>query len=120
MSWSANDFAAACAAASLLGATSVACIESDTSITRTTVARLRGTFASACGPASATVSSATAMSSAAAGRWRYQPGRFGAIRSSSSRLVNSHGVAAAAAQQQDVGHRQAATTTSSPASHRGR
>ena len=89
VSWSANDLAAACAAASLLGATSVACIDSETSITRTTVARLRGTRASACGPANATVSRASATSSAAAGMCRYQPGRFGAILSSSSRLVNA-------------------------------
>jgi hypothetical protein len=66
----------------------VACIERDTSITSTTVARLRGTRASAIGPASAMVSTASAPISAAAGTCRGQPGRFGATRSSSSRLVN--------------------------------
>ena len=47
VSWSANDLAAACAAASRFGATSVACIDSDTSMASMTVARLRGTRASA-------------------------------------------------------------------------
>jgi hypothetical protein len=88
VSWSANAFAATCAAASRFGSTSVACIDSDTSTTSTTVARFRGTRASAIGPASATVSTASAAISAAAGTCRYQPGRFGATRSSSSRLVN--------------------------------
>ena len=89
VSWSANALAAVCAAASLLGSTSVDCIDSDTSITSRTVARLRGTFASACGPASAIVSTASDRTSAAAGTCRYQPGRLGATVSSSSRLVNS-------------------------------
>jgi hypothetical protein len=88
VSWSANCLAAACAAASRVGATSVAFIDSDTSITSITVARLRGTFAMACGPASATVSTASAAISAIAGRCRHRPGRFGATDSSSSRLVN--------------------------------
>ena len=88
VSWSANDFAAACAAASRVGATSVAFIDSDTSITSITVARLRGTFAIACGAASATVSTASAMISATAGTCRTQPGLRGATVSSSSRFVN--------------------------------
>jgi len=89
VSWSANDFAAACAAASRVGSTSVACMDSETSITSTTVARLRGTRASAVGPARATVSSINAVISAIAGRCRSRPGRRGAMRSSSSRLVNA-------------------------------
>ena len=89
VSWSANWVAAAWAAASRLGSTSVACMDSDTSMTSTTVARLRGTLASAIGPARATVSTANAAISAAAGRCRYQPGRFGAIFSSRSRWVNA-------------------------------
>ena len=89
VSWSANWVAAAWAAANRFGCTSVACMDSDTSMTSTTVARLRGTLASAIGPASATVSTASAAIIAAAGRCRYQPGRRGATRSSSSRLVNA-------------------------------
>jgi len=50
---------------------------------------LGGTRASACGPANATVSRPSATSIAAAGMCRYQPGRLGAILSSSSRLVNA-------------------------------
>ena len=103
VSWSANDFAAACAAASRLGSTSVACIDSDTSITSTTVARLRGTRASACGPGQRDREQRPARGSARPpGRAGTSPGRFGAIRSSSSRLVNAHRVAAAPAQQQHV------------------
>ena len=89
VSWSANDFAAACAAARRVGSTSVACIDSDTSITSTTVARLRGTRASAVGPANATVSRVSARINARAGRCRSRPGRSGATRSSSSRFVNA-------------------------------
>ncbi len=88
VSWSANDFAAACAAASRVGETSLAFIDSDTSITSMTVARLRGTFAIACGPASATVSTASAAIIAIAGTWRSRPGRFGATVSSNARFVN--------------------------------
>jgi hypothetical protein len=50
---------------------------------------LRGTRASAIGPANAIVNTATAVINAAAGRCRYQPGRFGATVSSNSRLVNT-------------------------------
>lgn len=64
---SANDFAASCAAANRVGSTSVACIDSDTSITRITVARFRGTFLSAVGPARATVKNTNAMTIRIAG-----------------------------------------------------
>ena len=63
-------------------------MDSDTSITMITVARLRATLASAVGPASATVSSTSAVRSSATGTCRVQPGRFGATFSSSARLVN--------------------------------
>ena len=57
VSWSANCLAASCAAASRLGATSVARIDCDTSITSITTARLRGIRTSLVGPAIATVNS---------------------------------------------------------------
>ncbi len=56
---SANVFAPAWAAARREGGTSVARIDSDTSIARITVARLRGTRVCANGPAMATVSSSS-------------------------------------------------------------
>ena len=55
---STNRVAAFCAAANRLGATSVACMDSDTSIASITVARSRGCRACAVGPAIATVSNA--------------------------------------------------------------
>ncbi len=85
---SANDLAATCAASRRDGFTSVAFIDSDTSTTSITVARLRGTRCSDVGPASATVSNASAARRNAAGTWRDQRSRLGATFSSSSRFVN--------------------------------
>ena len=86
-SWSAKAEAAVWATCRREGSTSVARIESDTSIVSITVARLRGTCAMPCGPASAIVMSTSATSSSAIGTCRHQPGPLGATRSSSARLV---------------------------------
>jgi hypothetical protein len=86
-SWSANAEAAVWATWSREGSTSVARIESDTSIVSITVARLRGTCATPWGPASAIVMSTSAASTRAMGTWRHRPGPRGATRSSSARLV---------------------------------
>jgi hypothetical protein len=83
----AKSFAATWAARRRVGRTSVASIDSDTSITSITVARLRGTRWVSVGPAIAVVSSISAMISTTGGRCRIQPCRFGATRSSSSRFV---------------------------------
>ena len=72
-----KSFAASCAARSRVGRTSVASIDSDTSITSITVARLRGTRCSAVGPAIAVVSSISAITSTIAGTCRTQPCRLG-------------------------------------------
>ena len=63
-------------------------MDSDTSIASMTTARLRGTFTSWVGPATATVSSATPISSSAAGMCRVARGRFGATLSSRSNEAN--------------------------------
>ena len=84
---SANFLAADWAARMREGATSVAFIDRDTSITRMTVALLRGTCRSACGPASATISRISDTSSRAIGTCRQRLRCGGATRSSSSRLA---------------------------------
>ena len=79
---------AACLAASIrLGATSVACIELETSTATITVARSRGTCTSAVGFAKPTTSRPSMARNAAAGACRRQPGRRGATLSSRARLV---------------------------------
>ncbi len=83
VNWVAADWAAS----SRVGVTSVASMDSDTSITSITVARLRGTRSSAVGPASDTVSRISDTSSTAAGTCFHQPWRRGATFSSSDRLV---------------------------------
>ncbi len=88
VSLSANSFAATFAASSRLGSTSVAFIDSDTSIVSITVARLRGIRCSAVGPVSATVSRISATPSSAGGTCFHQPCRREATRSSTSRLLN--------------------------------
>ena len=85
---STNWVAASCAAASRLGATSVASMDSETSMASITVARFRGSLVSAVGPASATVSSTRPTRINAIGTCRQRPGRRGATFSSSSRLAN--------------------------------
>jgi hypothetical protein len=84
---STNEDAAVCAAAMRVGETSVACIESDTSMATMIVARSRGTRVTRVGLATATTRLARASRSAAAGTCRRQPGRAGATLSSSARLV---------------------------------
>ena len=72
---SANYFAASCAASSRVGWTSVASIDSDTSMTSITVARLRGTRLFSVGPASAIGQQNTSpTSSSAIGMCRQQLG----------------------------------------------
>ena len=87
VSSSANCLAASCAAASRLGATSVARIDCDTSITSITTARLRGIRTSLVGPAIAMVNSTSDKTSRIAGRCRHREGRLGATLSSSSMLA---------------------------------
>src|SRR5439155_25576447 len=83
-----NSFAASLAASIRLGETSVACMDSETSIAITTVARSRGTFTDVVGLAIPTVSVASASSSTANARCRRQPGRRGTRLPSSAVLVN--------------------------------
>ena len=52
-----------------------------------TVACSRGTFTARVGRAKPTTSRPSAATSAAAGRWRRQPGRFGATDASNATLV---------------------------------
>ena len=65
-----NAMAAALAASSRFGATSVACIDSEASMTSTIVARSRGTFTSVVGWAKAVVSVTRLSSDSATARWR--------------------------------------------------
>lgn len=88
VSSSANCLAASWAAAIRLGATSVARIDCDTSITSITTARLRGIRTSFVGPAIAMVNSTSEATSRIAGRCRHVDGRLGATLSSSSMLAN--------------------------------
>jgi hypothetical protein len=86
--FSTNDLAAACAALIRDGWMSVASIDGETSITSITVARLRGTLASAIGPASAAVSAMKATRKRIGGTIRHRLGRFGATLSSTAMLAN--------------------------------
>ena len=88
VNWSANCFAASCAAARRLGSTSVARIDCETSMVSITTARLRGIRTSFCGPAMATVSSTSEATNSIAGRWRQRLGRCGATFSRSSIFAN--------------------------------
>ena len=92
-----------CAAANRLGATSVACIEAETSMASITVACSRGTFTARVGRAKPTTSRLSAARSAAAGRWRRQPGRFGATDASSATLVKRTVYRAAGGLRHEVG-----------------
>ena len=67
VSSSANFFAASCAAFIRVGATSVAFIDVDTSITSMTTARLRGILRSSDGPAIAMVKNTSASATSTAG-----------------------------------------------------
>ena len=79
---------AACwAAASLLGVTSLATMEPETSRVRMTVARWRGVRRARAGWAKPTTSRPRAPRRAAAGMWRCQPERRGATEASMSTLV---------------------------------
>jgi hypothetical protein len=82
-----NSRAAAFAAVSRSGSTSVASIDRDTSTATSTVARSRGTWTSSVGRAKPRVSSASMPRNSPAGTCRRHCGRFGATRSSSFRLV---------------------------------
>lgn len=78
----------ACRAASIrLGATSVAAIDSETSMTSMTTARLRGPRTSWVGPAMAVVSRASAATSRAAGRCRHRRGLRPAATCSNSAVL---------------------------------
>ena len=87
-SWSRNDEAADFAASRRVGATSVAVIEAELSIVRTTVASSRGTATTAWGLAIATISAARAASANTAGMWRRRPGEASTMFASRSRFVN--------------------------------
>ena len=82
---STNVAAAARAASSRFGATSVASIERETSIATMTVARSWGTRMSISGRAVATARVTRARTKAAAGACRRHPGRSGATESSIGR-----------------------------------
>jgi hypothetical protein len=71
-----------------VGATSVASIDSDTSMAMTMVACSRGTRTGRDGLAKAMAKMVRAMRKATAGTWRRQAGRRGAMRSRRARLVN--------------------------------
>ena len=97
---SANSSAAAARPRCRSGSTSVACIDSDTSIASITVARSRGTRTPAVGLATPSDSTVSATSSSAKVRCRRQPGRRGATLASSSTLLNRATYACAAQLQQ--------------------
>lgn len=88
VNWSANCLPASLAAASRLGGTSVEAIDSDTSITSITTARLSGMRTSDVGPAIAVVSSTSEVASRMVGTCRHRLGWGGATRSSTSMLAN--------------------------------
>ena len=73
--FSVSVLAAATAALSRSGWTSVAFIEPEMSVTITTLAARCGAATVRCGRASATISAVSASSSSSGGRWRRQPGR---------------------------------------------
>jgi hypothetical protein len=85
---SAKRLPAALAAANRFGATSTAAIDSDTSITSITTARVRGTRTSAVGAAIATTSSTRARAVSTAGRCRSRRRRAGATDSSTVMFAN--------------------------------
>ncbi len=70
-----------------VGATSVASMESDTSMAITMVARSRGTLIGLAGWAKAVTMNPRARRKAVAGTCRRQPGRLGAMESRRARLV---------------------------------
>src|SRR5579885_2171617 len=84
---STKALAASWAATSRLGWTSVASMDSEVSMAMTTVARSRGTFTGRAGWAKAVTRAMRDRTNAAAGMWRRQLGRFGAIESRRLRLV---------------------------------
>ena len=86
VSMSAKWMPASRAASILLGATSVAAIDSETSMTSITTARLRGTRTSWVGPAIAVVSRANAATSRAAGTCRHRRGLRPAATCSSTAI----------------------------------
>ena len=83
-----NCLAAVFAAVIRDGRTSVASIDSETSIASMTVARSRGTLTAADGWATPTDSTVSPTSSSAKVRCRRQPGRRGATLPSNSTLLN--------------------------------
>ncbi len=85
---STNVLAAALAAWMRVGSTSVASIDSDTSMAIITVARSRGTLTAAAGRATPTDSTLSPISSSAKVRCRRHPGRRGATLPSSATLLN--------------------------------
>ena len=85
---STNSLAAFLAVSMREGRTSVAFIDSETSMSSITVAFSRGTRTAADGLATPIVSTVSAISSSANVRCRRQPGRRGAKLPSSSTLLN--------------------------------
>jgi hypothetical protein len=86
---SAKRLPASLAASIRLGATSVATMDSDTSIDNITTARLRGIRTSWVGAAIAVVNNARDATNSAAGRWRHRVFvRSGATCSSNSMFAN--------------------------------
>ena len=81
-----NVFAAACAAAILVGSMSFARIDSDTSIASTIVRWSEGSVTRAPGRAAATISAVIASSSRTGGTWRRQPGEATIASRTTARL----------------------------------
>jgi hypothetical protein len=75
------------AASSRVGGTSVAVIDAELSIVKTTVASSRGTATTVCGLAIATIRAASEASASAAGTWRRRPGEASTTLARRSRLV---------------------------------
>jgi hypothetical protein len=88
VSWSANCLPASFAAARRVGGTSLEAIDSETSMTSITSARLSGIRTSDVGPAIAVVSSTSDAASRMVGTCRHRLGCGGATRSSTSMLAN--------------------------------
>jgi hypothetical protein len=84
---STNSFAASLAAVNRSGSMSVACIDSDTSMASTMVARSSGSFTSVAGLAMPTESVSRHSTNALAATCRRQPGLLGAMDCSSAMLV---------------------------------
>ena len=87
--FSVSVLAAATAASSRFGWTSVAFIEPEMSVTITMLAARWGAATVRCGRASATISPHSAISSSSGGRCRRQPGRVGVSPGTSAGLAQA-------------------------------